>query len=190
MSFKFAMDNAPDQAGVKEMFEDEGFIHAMAPSDADIIVFTGGPDINPVLYDEDRDGAQGIDSSLDRDCLELYWFTKPKLRVGICRGAQFIHVMNGGKLKQHVDGLWGTVMPIVDACGDTVIDNVYFDHHQAMLEHLPLEEIYYSKHGVVVYTHHKGSNSLCFQAHPEYEANSGEYRDFFFNKINEKLGAN
>lgn len=74
-------------------------------TNADIVVFTGGEDVDPSLY-----GAKKhlmTYSNLVRDLYEKKMFEKvtPKqLVVGVCRGSQFLCVMNGGKLAQHVTG--------------------------------------------------------------------------------------
>jgi len=68
------------------------------------VLFTGGPDINPELY-----GHSNLWSgtSIRRDLLDLAVFKeamKHKIPMfGICRGFQFINVMAGGTLIQHVD---------------------------------------------------------------------------------------
>lgn len=110
--------------------------------EAQVVIFTGGEDVTPDMYDEDKipetfcnplrdDEEFRIFNSLDED----------KLCVGICRGAQFLCVANGGKLVQHVDhhGIYGT-HPIIRAdngseCLDFA-DAMKFDitstHHQMM----------------------------------------------------------
>lgn len=66
-------------------------------------LFTGGPDINPLLYHEEMNNQCG-DLCPSRDHLEnllfqdVYQMDKPIL--GICRGLQFINVMCGGTLYQ------------------------------------------------------------------------------------------
>src|SRR3990167_7491962 len=70
----------------------------------DLIVFTGGEDINPALYNEKPDGTSWWDDERDRD--EINWFNYAKNNrvpmVGICRGLQFLNVMSGGKLIQNL----------------------------------------------------------------------------------------
>jgi len=70
-------------------------------SEADLVVFPGGADINPGMYGEITGMYTNFDSDRDKYEMGIYHSTgKPKL--GICRGAQFLCVMNGGKLVQHV----------------------------------------------------------------------------------------
>jgi gamma-glutamyl-gamma-aminobutyrate hydrolase PuuD len=73
----------------------------------DLILFTGGEDVNPSYYDESKGMYTGINNK--RDDLESRYmalkrehYDVPKL--GICRGAQFLTVIAGGKLIQHVSG--------------------------------------------------------------------------------------
>lgn len=73
--------------------------------EADIVLFTGGEDVYPGLYGEEVQPATHF--NLERDLYEKSIFEKVstnQLCVGICRGAQFLAVMNGSKLVQHVSG--------------------------------------------------------------------------------------
>lgn len=99
----------------------------------DLVVFTGGHDVSPSLYHEKkhrhtqpycaRDVAEQL---IFKECIEH----NIKM-VGICRGSQFLTVMNGGSLVQHVEnhGIGGT-HPI-----KTQLDvelQVTSTHHQMM----------------------------------------------------------
>lgn len=72
--------------------------------DAQLVVFTGGEDVTPSLYGCKK--HRTTYSNLKRDQAEQAIFNKidPKKQVclGICRGSQFLCVMNGGKLVQDV----------------------------------------------------------------------------------------
>lgn len=81
--------------------------HVSQPEDANVMLFTGGADITPAMY-----GETGVHSRttthLNRDAEEILAFYRHSLTlgnasVGICRGAQFLSVMNGCKLWQDVD---------------------------------------------------------------------------------------
>jgi gamma-glutamyl-gamma-aminobutyrate hydrolase PuuD len=71
--------------------------------DADFVVFTGGEDVTPLLYNEKAHPFTLYNS--ERDAFEADQFVmaieKKKPMVGICRGSQFLCVMSGGKLVQH-----------------------------------------------------------------------------------------
>jgi len=71
------------------------------------VVFTGGTDVNPLYYGENRLAITGYPDKR-RDENEALWFSYCRINkipmVGICRGAQFGCVMSGGSLYQHVTG--------------------------------------------------------------------------------------
>lgn len=71
--------------------------------DADLVVFTGGEDVDPSLYGTVKHPKTY--SNLERDQFEKGEFDEAlalgKPMIGICRGSQFLCVMAGGKLVQH-----------------------------------------------------------------------------------------
>lgn len=71
----------------------------------DGILFTGGPDVDPPLYGEDRLPSCGT-SLLCRDRLEKLLLNEilpsGKPILGICRGEQFINAVLGGTLYQDI----------------------------------------------------------------------------------------
>lgn len=73
---------------------------------ADVVVFTGGEDVTPSLYDEPA--SPHTCNNPARDVFEKKEYeraTKLGLKkIGICRGSQFLCVMAGGKLVQHQAG--------------------------------------------------------------------------------------
>lgn len=73
--------------------------------DAEVVVFPGGADINPELYGFDVHPSTFYSTRADERDLKAYHAMKAnQLAVGICRGAQFLCAMNGGKLIQDVCG--------------------------------------------------------------------------------------
>ena len=68
------------------------------------IFFSGGSDVNPELYGEEKGSRTGVDIKRDELCQEVFnsYMRTPKL--GICRGSQLVTVLSGGKLIQHVEG--------------------------------------------------------------------------------------
>lgn len=85
------------------MFEEEGWEVIEDISKADLLLFTGGEDVNPALYGE-RNVGSGCNPTRDNYEIKIYegWVGKVKM-AGICRGGQFLNVMNGGKMWQDVN---------------------------------------------------------------------------------------
>lgn len=159
----------------------------------DIVVFTGGEDVSPNFYNEET--GKYTHSNIERDIIEDGIFNKYKrkgcLFIGICRGAQFLTVMNNGKLIQHVEGhSVSKTHPIMDYSTSTY--NMTSTHHQMMypfnLDKKQYKLIAWSKYfrsetyldgtnneieldleflepEIVFYPDTK---SLCIQGHPEY----------------------
>lgn len=101
-----------------------------SPEKADIIVFSGGADINPALYNCKPKGTSYF--SQERDELEVNCFNSlspNQLVIGLCRGAQLVTALNGGKLIQDTTG---------HASGPHMITNKEYKfkiesiHHQMM----------------------------------------------------------
>ena len=169
------------------------------PDDADLIVFGGGSDINPKLYDQKPHESTHFSDVLDSSDIALYNKYKGKNMVGICRGAQLGHVLAGGSLIQDINNHYGDHYATVG--GATV--KLPSDHHQSMSdpnvgdvlalcrtatkkeimntdgfseniqEKLPFDiEIMY----------HPNTKFLSMQAHPEY-AGVDECTKTFFNFI-------
>ena len=72
--------------------------------DIDGLLLTGGPDIDPIHYDEEPHETTDINTA--RDALELplcEWAMKKDLPVfGICRGIQIMNVAKGSSLYQDI----------------------------------------------------------------------------------------
>lgn len=118
-------------AGMAEMFARMRCWKANSADRADVVVFTGGPDVDPSLYNRPAHVLSRFSVQRDSDDLETYsWcLDRGVPMIGICRGAQFLHVMNGGTLYQHVDGHIGD-HDILDARNGAVIDKISSTHHQ------------------------------------------------------------
>jgi len=175
--------------------------------EADLIQFTGGSDVTPALYGEKA--HPHTYNSPQRDANEHRLYDDIiKLNIpmaGICRGGQFLHVMNGGKMYQHVDGHC-----IAHKIRDVWTNEIYevsSTHHQMMRDSYVEDGCYndiiaiaegvcssYAKEsmnkGLPVYEleviHYPITNSLCFQPHPEFDGYQ-ECRDLYFQYLNEYL---
>jgi putative glutamine amidotransferase len=94
------------------------------------VVFCGGSDISPELYDA-RPSPHCGHTDITRD-----YFEKDMYRialesdipmVGICRGSQFLCVMNGGTLVQHVGGHNRDHSVDLESGGSILVNSL---HHQ------------------------------------------------------------
>jgi len=75
------------------------------PSEFDLVVFTGGEDVHPDFYSGIHTGISQV--NMDRDRFEKRIFDvcleENVKMTGICRGFQFINVMSGGFMYQHIE---------------------------------------------------------------------------------------
>lgn len=107
------------------------------PREADIVVFTGGADVYPGLYGlEENQFHPKTMFNQKRDQEDMALYADCVLgripMVGICRGSQFLHVMQGGQLYQHVDNHTGD-HPIHDLEDKRIIQKVSSTHHQMVI---------------------------------------------------------
>lgn len=98
--------------------------------EADIVMFTGGEDVDPQMYGMKKHPTTW--SNIRRDLAEKEVFDSipsDKLVIGVCRGSQFICVMNGGILVQdcYNHGISGT-HEIINEAGETY--QITSTHHQ------------------------------------------------------------
>jgi len=103
-------------------------------ADIDALVIWGGEDISPSLYGDDVATACGADKYLSRRdrieasaCLAAMERNIPL--IGVCRGAQLLCAIAGGRLIQHVTG-HGQTHQIVTYDGKSVRTSSM--HHQMM----------------------------------------------------------
>jgi len=81
------------------------YIMVKDQKDADIVVFTGGSDVQPILYGEAPLIVTHFNPARDQADIKSFRMAQKmgQFKIGICRGGQFLNVMNGGKLWQDVD---------------------------------------------------------------------------------------
>jgi gamma-glutamyl-gamma-aminobutyrate hydrolase PuuD len=122
-------------------------------NDADIVMFTGGEDVDPSLYDAKHHHSTISNICRDLKEKEIFESINPSQKViGICRGSQFMAVMNGGKLVQNVNNhaMWGTHQ-IINSKQE--IFEITSTHHQMQYPYnLPSD--YYD----VLFTSHNNSS--------------------------------
>lgn len=195
-----------------EMMKREGWELVYAPVDADMVLFTGGEDVTPSYYGEDYHPKTF--NSLTRDTYEkgIFDFCKKNMitMAGICRGGQFLNVMNGGKMYQHVTEHTKEHVLCDIATGEEIL--VSSTHHQMMRPGFGAEFIAFADEGGIkefVGTDKKvkqigwkepdaevlfypDTESLCFQPHPEFWNGKDDspfkpMNDYFFRLIEELL---
>lgn len=72
-----------------------------SPKEADVVLFTGGEDVTPSLYGCKKHPTTYCNQSRDNAEKKVFnKMRKDQIALGICRGSQFLCVMNGGILVQ------------------------------------------------------------------------------------------
>lgn len=191
----------------RSMFESFGGTIVTNIEEADLVCFTGGEDVSPNLYGDDRHPKTG--NNPYRDDQEIQYFHEARERnipmVGICRGAQFLNVMGDGRLYQHVTEHRGGHMIQDHNTGEQIF--VSSTHHQMMMPsekaeiiataalggtrewydgHVFKRDVSNTDYEVVYY---REINSLCFQPHPEFTAKEYEGMRLYFDELlNRYLG--
>lgn len=178
-----------------------GFTVVHDPDDADIICFTGGSDVSPHMYGDAQHPLTA--SNAYRDAKEERLFVEAQAHgkkcVGICRGAQFLNVMSGGRMYQHVEKHTQSHYITDHETGEVVY--VTSTHHQMMLPGEGAEVVATSNlkgkrewydgqvarkdvsdedYEVVYYPL---TNSLCFQPHPEFTGEDCEQMFHYFGSL-------
>lgn len=183
---------------VVKMFKDAGWeahaehSHGLIP---DLVCFTGGEDVSPYLYGEENisSSCNPIRDEFEREVYEEFLEREIPM-VGICRGGQFLNVMNGGKMIQHI-GPFSGYTDCQDYDGNHFV--VHVDHHQGIVR---VPETSYSILAMDIGDHpvfgpgvgltyaclYIDTKSLCFQPHPEW--GHEPTRQLFFELIEQYLG--
>lgn len=188
------------------LLAEAGFLRANSVAEADVVVFIGGEDINPKLYEQENVKAW---FTQERDDLEVEIYKRAqelgKVCFGICRGAQFLHAMNGGILWQDVNNHGGRAHWIVDLDEDVRVMATSM-HHQMLQDNDSLltiavteeqvatsfmdENLHINLEGKGVNQEHEieieagaYEKTRCFfvQGHPE--VGSPEYRSWCMQKL-------
>ena len=178
---------------------------------ADLVQFTGGADVSPYLYGEERHATTYNDPR--RDLVEAGYYQVclliGKPMAGICRGGQFLNVMNGGKLYQNVNShaIGGTHDATLfyrrDFMDNTHTFQVTSTHHQMMRVGEKGQLLLTASEATQLETDHltfmgKGedveaawyaeSRSLCYQPHPEIVGKEHDCQELYFHLLNNYIG--
>ena len=193
-----------DQA-IRQMFIRRGWeVVTNIDETTNLIQFTGGEDVDPSYYHQPRHPATR--SNPTRDAYESGIFHEWKDKIpmaGICRGGQFLNVMNGGSIWQHVTDHAISGTHRAQCCLDEAPIEVTSTHHQMMIpgdraavlmtasvcqqkssasttevggDTLDVEAVFYPE-----------TASLCFQPHPEYVSFNHDCQDKYFEYIDTYL---
>lgn len=171
------------------MFASKGWKVVSDIKDADLVQFTGGSDVYPPMYNCAVHPKTKFNSA--RDHREKILYEKALglgiPMAGICRGGQFLNVMNGGTMWQDVNN---------HTMSHDVIDNITGDvfkatstHHQMMKPHQTGKTIlsalvctrreFVDRSGAIHVIHrddmedieavlYEETGCFCFQPHPEF----------------------
>ena len=157
---------------------------------ADLVVFTGGEDVTPTLYGEEPHPFSSWNWKRDqyeKEIFEIAAFHRIPM-VGICRGLQFLHVMNGGKLIQHVEQHPYPFHSVITEDGDIIQTNTL--HHQACQNQPELMEVIATSFPDSSVEAASYPQTRCFgvQYHPEMHSCPADGAAWFQNKVKELLG--
>jgi len=193
----------------ERMWQSKGHIVVASLEMADLVQFTGGADVSPELYGE-KNVRSYCDANRDKNEQKIFsWCVENnKPMVGICRGGQFLNVMNGGKMWQHVDGhATGHTHSVVDQLTKKAYECTSTHHQMMRISHTEEVECvgvagerlttmkvndketinsYEFGSGDVEVLYYPTTHSLCFQPHPEFGA--GECEDYYFLLIERYFG--
>lgn len=116
-----------------QLFIQNGWSSVTNIHEADLVVFTGGADVSPSLYNAPVHPTTHFDTNRDEREIQIFALCQElkKATVGICRGGQFLNVMGGGEMYQNVSR-HGNAHNIVDLETGEVI-YVSSTHHQMMI---------------------------------------------------------
>lgn len=201
----------PPTLGADRLFLDLNYPLVTEPEKADFIVLCGGEDINFILYNETPIKGTIYNPRRDQNELDIInEFKGIKPFVGICRGAQLLNVIAGGKLWQDVSkhsgvhSIWTPYSPTAEQKISQRIGAVNSVHHQmmrpgptAVVLAVAWEADYLKADGefsefnrdgdpeIIVYPDMK---FFCFQPHPEFgHAETTQIFVEYFNEFRKKV---
>lgn len=196
----------PETTLYGKMFEAEGWEIVKDIYDANLLLLTGGEDVDPALYHHHQHPTTYINQKRDAEEEKVYDLAKEigLPMAGICRGGQFLNVMNNGTMWQDVDNHnTGEHHATINGINKTII--VSSVHHQmmipcktgnvltlmeaqestwkALMQTSVIETTRYTKYNTpsdVEALYYPDTNCLCFQPHPEYAGHKQTKEVFFW----------
>ena len=194
------------------MFAEQGWGIVDCIEDANLVQVCGGEDVWPGFYKETP--RKETDFNLQRDRYERAMWELARAAgckiAGICRGAQFVHVMNGGALYQDVNNhalKQGHLCTLIEGFSDLSPSPLVCSstHHQMMREGPGVVVLTAAvstqkygqgggsfkakKHYVcdVEAVYYEETGSFSFQPHPEYYVRSHPCRILYFQLLKRLL---
>jgi gamma-glutamyl-gamma-aminobutyrate hydrolase PuuD len=166
------------------------FLDRKSP-DIDLVIFDGGADVSPSYYNEEVHIATMTRPERDKVEKDIFNHYRTKcFMFGICRGSQFLNVMLGGTLYQHLADLKlshpGVHKVNVDLDTElyhllqTKVLTVNSTHHQAVRNINPQSYITLrcTKTNVIEGFETFDGNIRAVQSHPEYS-----HADFYTKRL-------
>lgn len=194
-----------------KMFRDFGWKVVSTLEEADLVQFTGGADVSPVLYGQHEHPRTG--ALPDRDKREqLIWRWAQEHATpcaGICRGGQFLNVMCGGAMWQDVNNhAIGKLHSVRDARYPEIHFEATSTHHQMMIPGPDAEIVLtamlctskekcspINQESKIIIApgdgkdieavYYKKEDCFCFQPHPEYQRQAPALAKFYFDYLDE-----
>ena len=183
----YFVGDSSDKPAIAELFVKGSCQKAKSIDKADVVVFGGGSDVDPALYGEKCHQSTFFDHLRDSQDMEAYAYCLENgiPMFGICRGAQFLHVMNGGKLYQDVNNHNSSHAMYLQR-EKVLLKNVSSVHHQMVIPAPELGMEVLGTSSIATMRHHNDTttsmgtmndveaffyrDTCCFgvQGHPEY----------------------
>jgi len=220
MTFKVLVVAGDGASMVKQMFESQSWLLTNDIDEADLVQFVGGADVDPGMYGQRRHPTTFSDVGRDAREEEIYNMALDRgiPMAGICRGGQFLNVMNGGKMHQDVDGhnqgnhkawLTGAVLPITVTSthhqmmepnweeAEVLMTAQQSTRKRRMSDQASVTNVEYVIHvdntneraTDIESLYYAGTRCLCFQPHPEY-GNANETKEVYFILLERYLFSN
>lgn len=177
-----------DEARFARWMHRSGCYRADTIEEADLVIFSGGSDVEPLLYGEKNETRHpSTYYNIERDNADMKIYLQARSQgtpiMGVCRGAQFLHVMNGGKLYQHIEGHNGGHKAFA-LREKLLIENVSSVHHQSCVFQKDMEVLLTANQSSVRYFdkdrkdtsakidveafYYRDTGCFGVQGHPEY----------------------
>lgn len=180
------------------------------PNDYGLVLFTGGDDVSPELYN--HTSPNQCMNNPKRDANEIAVFKHARKHgircLGICRGFQFLNVMDGGTMYHHLDNHEGTNHYVLNCFGVEMAVNSL--HHQLVnlsktsgaysicttINPINMSMTYYGDKDLPVKAPEReveaaifpGIESAGVQWHPEYLSDTIKSSQFFIGMAKRLMG--